>query len=157
MKQLVPLVARMRRLPAAAARGLLLLFLFAPSAHADDLTVCDAERTPPDMRIAACSRVIKSNRLRGRDLAIVYSNRSAAYETKGDFDHQIADAEEAVRLDSKDSDLHYNLALSYRHKGDYDRAIASFGVAIKLNPKKTRRTSRSIAIAAAGAGLTAGG
>jgi tetratricopeptide (TPR) repeat protein len=152
MKQLVPLVARMRRLPAAAARGLLLLFLFAPSAHADDLTVCDAERTPPDMRIAACSRVIKSNRLRGRDLAIVYSNRSAAYETKGDFDHQIADAEEAVRLDSKDSDLHYNLALSYRHKGDYDRAIASFATAIKLNPKNSMAfNSRAVAFREKGA------
>jgi tetratricopeptide (TPR) repeat protein len=109
--------------------------VFGTGAWADDLSLCNAGTSPPDARITACTRVIASNKLRGRDLAAVYSNRSGAYESKGDFDHQIADSEAAVQLDPKNSALYYNRALAYRHKGDYDHAIADFSVAIQLDPK----------------------
>jgi tetratricopeptide (TPR) repeat protein len=148
---IIPLVENVMRLFTRVVSFLpfaafVLACVFGTSGRADDLSQCNGATAPPDARIAACTRVIASNKVRGRDLAIVYSSRSGAYEAKGDFDHQIADSDAAVQLDPKNSVLYYDRALAYRHKGDYDHAIADFSAAIQLDPKDSMSyNSRSVA------------
>jgi tetratricopeptide (TPR) repeat protein len=67
-------------------------------AVADDVSACSTGTTPPDERIAACTRAINSGRWKGSGLAWAYENRSIAYHDKGDLDRSKADFNQALKL-----------------------------------------------------------
>ena len=52
-----------------------------------------------------------------------------------DFDRAIADYNEAIRLNPKDSHAYNNRANAYQRKKEYDRAIADYNEAIRLDSK----------------------
>jgi tetratricopeptide (TPR) repeat protein len=54
---------------------------------------------------------------------------------RGDPDHAIADADEAIRLDPKDAAAFRTRGKALTDKGAYDRAIADYQAALKLDPK----------------------
>src|ERR1700730_3259916 len=88
-----------------------------------------------DETIAACSRMIASNALKGAELASAFSNRGVAYKHKGDFDRAIADYDEAIRLNPGYAIAYINRCADYNAKGAHDRAIADCSTALRLDPK----------------------
>jgi tetratricopeptide (TPR) repeat protein len=122
----------MRRISSFIAT-LLALGLSAASAKADDWPTCTAAKG--DEAIAACTRLIESNRLDDSHLATVYNNRGLARQRRGDFNGAIADLDGAILLDPKLAVAYTNRCFTYSHQGDYDRAIADCDQAVRLNPK----------------------
>src|SRR5665647_2976612 len=51
---------------------------------------------PDDQQISGCSDAIKSGSLAGKDLAAALSNRGRSYYNKNDFDHAMADFDQAI-------------------------------------------------------------
>jgi tetratricopeptide (TPR) repeat protein len=77
-------------------------------------------------------RVVKAD---PRLVASTLSNRSVAYQHRGDYDAVIADCTEAIRLRPDLAAAYVNRAAAYHHKGEEDRAIADCGEALRLDPK----------------------
>jgi tetratricopeptide (TPR) repeat protein len=87
------------------------------------------------VRVAACTRQIKSGRWQGNNLAITYLNRGNLYKANGAYDQAIADYDEAIRLDPRDVKAYNNRGLAWMMKSAFDRALADLDQAIRLNPK----------------------
>src|SRR5579872_5498977 len=106
----------------AAARYSLLLIvgpLLVPALAADDRTMC---RTGTGVEaMAACDRLM------GPQNVGQFIDRGRAYFAKGDYDHAIADYNEAIRLDPKIYASLLDRGHAYFAKGDHDRAIADYG------------------------------
>ena len=64
----------------------------------------------------------------------VYINRGSAYFSKGDYDHALADFNQAVTLQPDRFDAYFNRASVYFATQDYDRALADINQTIKLQP-----------------------
>ena len=64
--------------------------------------------------------------------AKVFNGRGNAYYSKGEYDHAIADYDEAIKLDPTLVAPFNGRGNAYYRKGDYDRAIADYDQAIKL-------------------------
>jgi tetratricopeptide (TPR) repeat protein len=97
----------------AGAAGAAMLAVQA--AAADDLQTCEDESG--DVAIAACTRVIASATYGGDNLATLYSNRGVEHMNKGDLDRAIADYDQAIKLDPKDTSAYYNRAHEEAHVG----------------------------------------
>jgi tetratricopeptide (TPR) repeat protein len=86
--------------------------------------------------LAACTRMITSNTLRGADLAQAYFWRGI---TRGrntdDWDAAIADYNEAIKLGSKDAGVYAGRAAMNIRKGDLDRALPDVNQALAIDPK----------------------
>jgi tetratricopeptide (TPR) repeat protein len=109
------------------------VMLAVQAAAADDVQTCEDESG--DVAIAACTRVIGSGRYGGDNLATLYSNRGVEYGKRGDLERAIADFDQAIKLNPKDSSLYNNRGLAWKAKGDLDRAIADEDQAIELDAK----------------------
>jgi tetratricopeptide (TPR) repeat protein len=64
----------------------------------------------------------------------IYFYRGTAYYRKGDYDHAIADFDEAIRLWPDHAGTYNSRGAACGSKGDYDCAIADFDEAIRLEP-----------------------
>ena len=109
------------RLPICGMIAGALLVLAQPAA-ADDADTCS--KASGDVAIASCSRAIASMTYSGHLLAVLYNNRGAKFQRKGDADLAIADYTEAIRLDPKYANAYYNRGLTWEIKGKKDSAIA---------------------------------
>jgi tetratricopeptide (TPR) repeat protein len=110
---------------------------FRTSAAADDRDLC--KTATGDAAIAACTRAIESKKFNAkkqkRTLSLLYTNRGVEYEIKKDYEHAVADQDQAIKIDPKNPLPYNNRGNVYAAKQDYARAIADFDQAIKLNPK----------------------
>ena len=88
----------------------------------------------PDLQIAACNTLIESGRGNDHGLSVAFYDRGNAYAQKGDFDHAIADYDQAIRLSRGMSIAFDNRGNAYREKGQYARALADYDELIRLNP-----------------------
>jgi tetratricopeptide (TPR) repeat protein len=123
---------RRRLVAATLAAGAIVLAGSTP-VSADDFETC--AKSSGDVAIAGCTRAIGSGKYKGRDLAVLYTNRGIEWHTKGQGDRAIADLDQAVRVDPKYADPFNSRGYVYFTKRDYDRAIADFDKAVALNPK----------------------
>jgi tetratricopeptide (TPR) repeat protein len=98
-------------------------------------TACADDKSPPEMRIGACSIIILSEKVTPRDLAVTYNNRGIGYAAEGDDDRAMADYTKAIELDPKFALAYYNRGNLYIHKGDKIRAVADYTKAIEIDPK----------------------
>lgn len=87
-----------------------------------------------DEALAACERAIASGKFSGHSLAVLHLNRGVERGRKGDDDGELADLEEAIRIDAKFALAYKNRGKIHLNKGDYDAAIKDFDEAIRLNP-----------------------
>ncbi len=106
---------------------------FCRPAAADDRESC--KTASGDVAIEACSRAITSGKIKGKVLSLLYTNRGVEYFIKGEFDRAIADHDQAIKLDPKNSLGFNNRGNAYGAKREFERAIADYDQAIKLNPK----------------------
>ena len=115
--------------------ALLLTTLFGITpARSDDAATC---RTWTGQEaLAACTRMITSNTLRGADLAQAYLWRGITHSRNtGDWDRAIADFSEAIRLGSRDAGAYAGRAGAYIRKGEIDLALPDLNQGLALDPK----------------------
>jgi lipoprotein NlpI len=102
-------------------------------AAADDADTC--AKQSGDVAIAACSRAIASGKFRGEELAAIYVSRGVEYKNKRGLDRAIADYDQAIRLDPKNSSWYFHRGLSNLYAGALPTALADLNQASELNPK----------------------
>ncbi|MFZ0352105.1 MAG: tetratricopeptide repeat protein [Pseudolabrys sp.] len=123
----------MRSPTCAAFPFIIVVMAFGRPAAADDRDTC--KNSSGEVAIDACSSAITSKKFKGRTLSLLYTNRGVEYVVKEDIDHGIADHDQAIKLDPKNSIAFNNRGNAYGAKREFDRAIADYDQAIKLNPK----------------------
>jgi tetratricopeptide (TPR) repeat protein len=131
------MVAASRIVVAAAA----LLLAESGAADAASRSSTDARRCSTasgikaDVRIAACTALIKGGHIGGPELAKAYRDRAEPLLAKGRTADAIADLDTAVKLDPFE---HRGYALRgqlYLQMHRFDKAAADFTSAISLDPK----------------------
>jgi tetratricopeptide (TPR) repeat protein len=125
----------MPRLLSTTISALLLIIPFGTMpARADDAATC---RTwTGEEALAACTRMITSNTLRGGDLAQAYLWRGITHSRNtGDWDRAIADFNEAIKLGTRDAGAYAGRAGAYMRKGEIDRALPDLNQGLALDPK----------------------
>jgi tetratricopeptide (TPR) repeat protein len=112
-----------------------ILLGFQRTAAADDRETC--KTAAGDAAIEACTKAINSKKYlkQKRTLSLLYTNRGVEYERKQDYEHAIADYDQAIKVDPKNPLPFNNRGNAYSSMGDLDHAIADYDQAIKLNPK----------------------
>ena len=88
----------------------------------------------PQKAIAACSELIRSGEVAGRELGIARFNRAVAYSQTGVQDKALADLDEALRLLPGDARAYGMRGVVHGRKGDVDAAIADFSISIEGEP-----------------------
>lgn len=96
------------------------------------LDLCSHAETAPDVKIDACTALIKSGRYSGSGLAAAYGSRAAAYRRKKDYDRALADFNEMIRIDPEGDSGFLGRCIVYGDRGEYDRAVADCSRAIQL-------------------------
>jgi tetratricopeptide (TPR) repeat protein len=107
--------------------------LFSAAASADDASMCADEKTAPQSRINACSRLIASNKLRGERLGEAHFSRARARAKHDDTNRAIRDYTQAIRIHATIGAF-LNRGILWGRKGNYDQAIEDFTTAIGMNP-----------------------
>lgn len=122
----------------ALAGALLALATMQPAVAApkDDFDIC--YRESGDEAIDACTRAIASGKYRGRDLAVLYSNRGSEWYDKGNNDRAMRDHDEAIRIDPTYGAAYSNRGNVYSSLGQRERAIQDYNKAIEINPKDAK-------------------
>jgi tetratricopeptide (TPR) repeat protein len=87
-----------------------------------------------DRSLAACNRILK-DRSEAKYHPLVLRNRCGIYYTKGDYEHALADCNEAWRREPQSAIVYNRRGLIWSAKGDKVRAIADYDQAILLDPK----------------------
>jgi tetratricopeptide (TPR) repeat protein len=123
----------MRRIVVLAITSILASAGF-PAAANDALT-CTKNNPPPDVGIAACSRLLASGKFKGKDLVTIYAWRGLFYSRKGDIDRAIADTDARLKLSPVDPIAFRDRAGYWLVKRDYARAVRDADEAVRLNPK----------------------
>ena len=116
-------------------RAAALFVVITPGLAASQRDLDDCKANDSDRRIAGCSRIIQGRGETAKTRAKAFYDRGVAYKDKGDYDHAIADYNEAIRLNPKNSIAYNNRGNAYDDKGDLAHAIADYNEAIRLNPK----------------------
>jgi tetratricopeptide (TPR) repeat protein len=96
--------------------------------------LCNSPDATAEQTIGACGALIKSNLLKGSDLADAYNNRATGYLAKKNYDLAIADENKAIPLDPGNANALNNRCLAWLDKKMADKALADCSAAIKLNP-----------------------
>jgi len=68
--------------------------------------------------------------------AIEFNNKAHILTLKGEYDHAIEAASEAIRLLPEYGTAYNNLGFAYLQKGEYDQAIAALNNAIRIIPRQ---------------------
>lgn len=103
------------------------------SATVAKIKVC-ADASQPQKAIAACSELIRSGEVSGRDLGIARANRASAYSQTGEQDKALADLNEALLLLPGDARIYGMRGVVHGMKGELDAAIADFSISIEGEP-----------------------
>jgi tetratricopeptide (TPR) repeat protein len=87
--------------------GLALLVAFSGVAVAQvDADLCGDDAADATTRAEACSRLIRSGKYRGNNLAVVHNNRGIAYRRQNDLTRAHAEYTEALRLNPQYAKAH---------------------------------------------------
>jgi tetratricopeptide (TPR) repeat protein len=112
----------------------LLVLTAAPALGATRKDHADCNARDLDRNIVGCSRVGADRKESTTIRAIAYVGRGLAWQLKGERDRAMADFNDAIRLDPKNTHAYNNRAILWREKGEVDNAIADFTKAIAIDP-----------------------
>ena len=90
-------------------------------------------------RIAACTAIIRSDRLTPPNRALALIHRGNAYAAERQYGQAITDYDEAIKLNAPDDSAYIQRAIANRAMGNLDAAIADYGEAIRLKPRPRHR------------------
>ena len=85
-------------------------------------------------RIAACSHLLETGRLRDKPLGVAYGLRGLAFLDRGDTAHAIADLNRAVQLAPDFTPAYQNRGNAWYARGNYGEALADYDATIRLDP-----------------------
>jgi tetratricopeptide (TPR) repeat protein len=88
----------------------------------EDAVTCTTARG----QVEACTRAISSGANSGQDLAYVYWARGMNYDVGGDYEHAIADFNQAISLGLADGYHYFERGLLLEKMGRHEDAIADF-------------------------------
>jgi tetratricopeptide (TPR) repeat protein len=91
-----------------------------------------------DLRVSGCTTVIQSGRENPKNLAFAFNSRGNAYWAKKDYDHAVADYDQAIKLNPTDAVFFSNRGGALVAKGEVDRGITDFDQSIRINPNLPR-------------------
>jgi len=104
-------------------------------AETDDQALCASDDTADDRRVAACTAIITSGKLAGKELAVAYGGRAYALEGQQEFERALADVNQAILLEPASAEAFFRRGDIYKNLHQPDRAIEDFDAAIRLDPK----------------------
>jgi lipoprotein NlpI len=122
--------------------GLLFALAAAPAAFADGAAPTSPEvlcenvdgHTPPAVRVAACSTLLKAGGLTPDQQAMVLTNRAWSLSLQGKMADARSDYERAIAVSPDSHIAHNELALFDLRTGQVDAAIAEYDIALRLRP-----------------------
>ncbi|MER8608866.1 tetratricopeptide repeat protein [Mesorhizobium sp. M1233] len=117
--------------------GLIVLLALGAPTLAEDSEDC-AGAAAGSQRIAACTRIIEDGARSPESRAKAYHSRAITWADSGDNDRAIADYDNTIALDPKDTDAYNERGVLWLDKGENDRAIRDFDRAAEVDPKKAR-------------------
>ncbi len=121
-----------RLAPAAAA--LVLSSAAAGADLAEEAALCRDETAHAEVRVGACTRLIRWGDRGDRSLAAAFHARGLAYDALGEHGNAVADFSEAIRLNPGNAVAYNNRANTYAALGAFDRALADFAESLRLDP-----------------------
>jgi tetratricopeptide (TPR) repeat protein len=114
---------------------------FAYPMYADELerpleNRCYADRKAysAQEKLAACNELIANRERSDSDFADLVLARGNAHYRLKNYPRALADYDEAIRLDARDSSSYFNRGLVYEELGDTRRALLNYGEVIRLKP-----------------------
>jgi tetratricopeptide (TPR) repeat protein len=102
--------------------------------YASDYKSCFSFGVPGEQRVAICTRVINSGRLKGHELAGAYNWRGEGFRLWEKYDKALADFGRAIEIEPQSVYPYTNRAEVHRVMGNYDEVIADATQAIRLDP-----------------------
>ena len=87
-----------------------------------------------DQQIGGCTALIQTGKFTGKTLALIFSNRGAAYKTKGQYDRAIQDYDQAIKLNPNYARAFSNRSLAKEKKDDKAGADADMAAAKRIDP-----------------------
>jgi tetratricopeptide (TPR) repeat protein len=102
--------------------------------YASDYKTCFSFGIPGEQRVAICTRVINSGRLKGRELAGAYNWRGEGFRLWEKYDKALADFGRAIEIEPQSVYPYTNRAEVNRVMGNYDEVIADATQAIRIDP-----------------------
>ncbi|NJO34630.1 MAG: tetratricopeptide repeat protein [Rhodospirillales bacterium] len=93
-----------------------------------------AKSDVPQAQIDACTRLIDTRRLQGRELAQALYQRGAGYAAKGEYKEAVRDYTQALKFAPDSSDALYNRGGAYSKLGRWDDALADFNALLEIVP-----------------------
>lgn len=88
----------------------------------------------PQETLAACDELLAMSDIAKAERADLLAARGIAYQKLDDHERALADYDEAIALDPKDSYSLYNRGLIYEQEGDRGSAIVAYSESLELRP-----------------------
>jgi tetratricopeptide (TPR) repeat protein len=98
-----------------------------------------------DHRIAACTTMLRTGRLRGKPEGVAYALRGLAYLDRGDIAHAIGDLNQAITLAPDFAPAYQNRGNAWYARGNYGQAMADYDQTIRLDAGLALRQPRHAA------------
>lgn len=125
---------RTRTLRAQIALAALAASLSWSQAAKADLSQDCNQESDWNLRIAACTEVIRIETQTGADLAWAYHNRGVAFGRTGQHRQAIQDFDRAASLNPKLASIFSNRGIVYRLLGQDEQALEDFEQALRIDP-----------------------
>lgn len=94
---------------------------------------CAKAEVPQD-QVDACTKLIDTRRLQGKDLARALYQRGSGYAAMGDYKTAVREFTQALKFAPGSTDALYNRGGAYSKLGRWDEAMADFDAVLKIVP-----------------------
>src|SRR5258708_15725322 len=89
----------------------------------------------PELRIDSCTAVIQNGRGSSKQLAITYKTRGSVFFHQHDYDRAIQDYNQAIQLDSRNSEAYDSRCWTYAPVTRLEAALQDCKESVRVRPK----------------------